>query len=207
MRRFDWVITTWFNEFEKNISRFAKAWLQEEESHTAESHRDLLFSPKWKSSHAASKHMHSSFLDSHETSLCEISASTVLLYITRHGRNSKNSRFFPTWTGLLLEQKIAKIGPYQKVWAFLTTKFVFLKKKTGKIANFPNICPENFHAIWSCTTFLWNPFRHNLSQLSVEKRIRVTLETVLKLFGSAEGHPNRCTHAVDNEGTQTFQGC
>lgn len=89
----------------------------------------------------------------------------------------------------------------------LDHKICFLKKKTGKIANFPNICPENFHAIWSCTTFLWNPFRHNLSQLSVENAIRVTLETVLKLFGSAEGHPNRCTHAVDNEGTQTFQGC
>lgn len=79
----------------------------------------------------------------------------------------------------------------------LDLKICFLKK----------IKQEKQQIFQICTTFLWNPFRHNLNQLSVEKRIRVTLENVLKLFGSAEGHPNRCTHAVDNEGTQTFQGC
>ena len=132
MRRFDWVITTWFNEFEKNISRSAKAWFQEEESHTAESHRDLLFSPKWKSSHAASKHMHSSFLDSHETSLCEISANTVLLYIARHGRNSGKFTFLSHMNWSVAGAKDSKNQSLSESLGILDLKICFLKKKKNR---------------------------------------------------------------------------
>lgn len=141
MRRFDWVITTWFNEFEKNISRSAKAWFQEIESHTAESHRDLLFSPKWKSSHAASKHMRSSFLDSHETSLCEISASTVLLYITRHGRNSEKFTLLSHMNWSVAGAKDSKNQSLSESLGILDLKFCFLKKKNRKNSKFSKYMP------------------------------------------------------------------
>lgn len=141
MRRFDWVITTWFNEFEKNISRSAKAWFQEEESHTAESHRLTIFSQIKIFARSIKTHAFFFFGFTRNLPVRNICYCTVLLYITRHGRNSEKFTFLSHMNWSVAGAEDSKNQSLSESLGILDLKICFLKKKNRKNSKFSKYMP------------------------------------------------------------------